>query len=433
MNCPQKGVKGFFTMGYLKNRQANLLIVLCWIAYVAAHIGRRNYSAGMTLIIDAFHAPEGTAGLVTSFFSVTYGVGQLINGLLSRWKHYNTKYVVSVALLVSSLSNLGMSFCSDVGAMKYFWLVNGIAQSSLWSSLIKTQGMYLSHNKIFRAVLVMSTTVALGTFTAYGMTALFSALGFSWQLVFWIATGIMILAAATWFIGMSRIERAPLECAKGDTPAEVGVTETKSRIPLGPVIVVSILIITLSAIFNGFVNEGIQSWTPKLLQQEFGMDSSLSILLTLLLPLLAIGGTAIVTTMRRKMPDVLGLNMIYYIVSALVLGIVFATLSLRSVPLTLIMLSIVSVMMSAINNIVTSVIPLISRDVIDSGVSAGVLDTFCYVGNSISAYLLGSIIESGSGWNHVILCLLLICVAGAAVGVISLFSSEARRRILHWN
>ena len=90
-------------------------------------------------------------------------------------------------------------------------------------------------------------------------------------------------------------------------------------------------------------------------------------------------------------------------------------------------------MMSAVNNIVTSIIPLISRDVIDSGMSAGVLDTFCYIGNSISATLLGSMIESGSGWQHVLLCLLLISAAGAATGGLSLFSSAARRRVLHWD
>lgn len=422
-------------MGYLKKRQANLLILLCWVAYVSAYIGRRNYSAGMTLIIDAFHAPEGAAGLVTSFFSVTYGIGQLVNGLLSRWKHYNTKYVVSAALLVSSLCNLGMSLCTDVGAMKYLWLINGIAQSSLWSSLLKTQGKYLSRQMISRAVLVMSTTVALGTFAAYGLTALFSALGCSWQWVFRIAAGVMIAAALSWFAGMHTIERAPLvQEALPDDCADAASEKAQNRkTPFGSVLLISVVIVALCAIFNGFVNEGIQSWTPKLLQQEFGVDSSLSILLTLLLPLLAIGGTALVTVMRRRFPDVLGLNMIYYLISALVLGVVIATLSLRNVPLTLILLCVVSIMMSAINNIVTSVIPLISRDAIDSGVSAGVLDTFCYVGNSISATLLGSMIEGGNGWNRVLFCLLAISAAGAVVGAFSLFSSKARRQILHWD
>ncbi len=426
-------------MGYLDKRHAKLLIFLCWLAYVGAYIGRRNYSASMSLIIDSLKAPETAAGLVTSFFSISYGIGQLVNGLICRWKHYNTQYVVSAALLVSALCNLAMTSTTDITLMKYFWLGNGIAQSALWSSLIKTQSRYLSRQMISRAVLVMSTTVAIGTFAAYGLTALFNALHISWIFVFWVASLVMIAAAVAWFVGMGKLADAAQRTLT-DSPeeTETDAVPTPEKIPdkrarLGAVLIISIIIVALSAIFNGFVNEGIQSWTPKLLQENFGVASSLSILLTLLIPLLAIGGTALVNFMRPKIPDVLGLNLIYYGITSIVLLIVILTLTAHSVPLTLILLCIVSIMMAAVNNIVTSVIPLISRDFLDSGMAAGLLDTFCYIGNSISAAFLGGIIESSHDWNRVMFCLLAVSLAGTVLGIFSLFSSKKRRQILNWN
>ena len=49
------------------------------------------------------------------------------------------------------------------------------------------------------------------------------------------------------------------------------------------------------------------------------------------------------------------------------------------------------------------------REHINSGLWAGVLNGFCYVGSTISSYGLG-VIADNSGWNAVFLCLLVACV-----------------------
>ena len=58
--------------------------------------------------------------------------------------------------------------------------------------------------------------------------------------------------------------------------------------------------------------------------------------------------------------------------------------------------------------------PLDRRALISSGFAAGLLNTFCYVGSTLSTALLGYIADHGS-WDRVFLCLLLFgavaCVA----------------------
>jgi len=51
--------------------------------------------------------------------------------------------------------------------------------------------------------------------------------------------------------------------------------------------------------------------------------------------------------------------------------------------------------------------PLFLRNKINSGMVAGILNGFCYVGSTISSYLLGVIVDH-YGWNYLLYMLLII-------------------------
>jgi sugar phosphate permease len=79
--------------------------------------------------------------------------------------------------------------------------------------------------------------------------------------------------------------------------------------------------------------------------------------------------------------------------------------SLKNPIILLVLFGVSAMLMSAINNVITSIIPLYMREKMDSGLLAGVLDTFCYVGSTLSTALLGFIADN-SGWSGVFNCLL---------------------------
>ena len=389
----------------LSNKKANFLIFLCWAAYTSAYVARLNYNASMVEILAQLGTTKEAAGIVSSFFFFAYGAGQLVNGLLS--KRYNTKISVTIALVASCLINFGMTFCNGIDAMKYLWFLNGVFQSILWSSLIKTLSDNLADNKLSKAVMVMSTTVASGTFTAYGLAALFSALDMKWTSIFYVAAAVVGVVAVVWFFGMTSIKKSNNETA------EIKTTE-KKKLSLTPAFVFSIVVILISAVANGFIKDGITTWVPSILKEEFGVPSSLSIIITLLLPVLSIFGASLVKVLHKKQKNENALNGIFYFASTVLAGLIILTLNLKSVPLTLALFGGTASLMAAINNVITSVVPLYSRDKIDSGLSAGLLNTFCYVGSTLATSLLGRIADT-KGWNDVFICI--ICFAGVAFAV----------------
>lgn len=381
----------------LSNKKSNFLIFLCWAAYTCAYVARLNYNASMVEILSQLGTTKEQAGMVSSFFFFAYGAGQLINGLLS--KRYNTKYSVAIALVASSIVNLSMTFCQDINSMKYLWLLNGAFQSILWSSLIKTLSDNLADNKLSKAVMVMSTTVASGTFTAYGLAALFSYLKMSWTSIFYVSSAVVGFVAVLWFIGMSTVQKSKAIAIKS-------VRASKNNLKLTPVFAVSIAVILISAITNGFIKDGVTTWVPSILKEEFGVPSSLSIIITLILPVISIFGTTLVNLLHKKEKNENVLCGIFYSSTLILIALIIFTVNLKSAPLTLALFAGIACLMSAVNNVITSVVPLYSRDKIDSGLAAGLLNTFCYVGSTMSTTLLGRIADT-KGWNDVFICILI--------------------------
>lgn len=402
------------TSNTLSNKKSNFLIFLCWAAYTSAYIGRLNYNASMVEILSQLGTTKEAAGTVSSFFFFAYGAGQLVNGLLS--KRYNTKYSITIALGVSAVINLAMTFCTGVDTMKYLWLFNGIFQSVLWSSLIKTLSDSLSDEKLPKAVMVMSTTVAAGTFGAYGLAALFSALQLKWTSIFYVSSAVVAVVAVLWFAGMSAIK-------KGGRISLTSEQKENKKLKLTPIFVFSLAIILVCAVANGFIKDGITTWVPSILKEEFGVSSSISIIVTLILPIISIFGATIVKKLHAKQKDVNILNGGFYLVSAVLAGLIMLTVNLKFVPLTLALFAGASCMMASVNNVITSIVPLYSRDKIDSGLSAGVLNTFCYVGSTLSTSVLGKIADT-SGWNNVFVCILIFAVVALAVCAVGVMAKK---------
>lgn len=389
----------------LSNKKSNFLIFLCWAAYTFAYVARLNYNASMVEILSQLGTTKEAAGTVSSFFFFAYGAGQLVNGLLS--KKYNTKYSVAAALAGSCIINIAMTFCQGIDAMKYLWLFNGVFQSILWSSLIKTLSDNLADSKLSKAVMVMSTTVASGTFIAYGLAALFSYLQLDWTLIFYVAAALIGATAVLWFAGMSTLQKAKKE-------SEIAEKRTSAKLSFTPVFAVGLIVILISAVTNGFIKDGITTWVPSILKEEFGVPSSLSIIITLLLPVLSIFGTSLVNALHKKKKDENALNAIFYFAAAVLSGLIILTLNLKSVPVTLALFGGIACLMAAVNNVITSVVPLYSRDKIDSGLSAGLINTFCYVGSTLATSLLGKIADT-RGWNDVFICILIFTAVSFAV------------------
>jgi OPA family glycerol-3-phosphate transporter-like MFS transporter len=392
-----------------------MLIFGCWLVYTAAYVGRLDYSASMVKIISELGISNDQGGLVYSCFALTYGIGQLINGLLC--KHYNPKFVITGALFASALANVFMPLSGDYRIMAALWLINGVAQSMLYSLIIRTLSKNIKSGSISRAIYTMSTTVAVGTALAYGISALFVALNM-WQLTFFTAASLLIAAAFVWVYIITQIEKAKKngELEEDDLPFGAAAKASTARGKVSTFFIVTLVLIAVTAISDGFIKDGVNNWLPKLLRDEFGVTDSLSIILTLILPLFSIAGTLMARKVYLKLRNHLLINGIFFGVAFLLSLGVYLIYPYRSVIFTMALFTGISCMMAAITNVITSMFPLDNRDKMDSGLLAGLLDTLCYAGSSAAGILLGKM-SQGLGWESVLITIFSLAFAAAAISL----------------
>ena len=156
----------------LKKSPADLLIYLCWLAYSISYVGKVNYAANITRIMDFFAVSKAEAGLAQTLFFFAYGAGQVINGLLS--KKYNIKWTVFFSLVSSALLNLAVGITPDFAIVKWLWLVNGFVLSMLWPLLIRTLSESVARKSLDRANVIISAAVACGTLLIYALSAIYT-------------------------------------------------------------------------------------------------------------------------------------------------------------------------------------------------------------------------------------------------------------------
>ena len=393
--------KAILTKNSNKHPDKNtLLIALCWLVYTCSYLGKLSYNANITKIEEVYAVSHSIAGMVSTFFFFAYGIGQIFNGVFCR--KYNIRLVVVASLFISGLMNILVAVSKDFTCVKYFWLINGVALSILWPSLIRLLSETMDSASIGRAVIVMGTTVATGTLIVYGLSALFVA-WFSYNVMFFVAGILLPLIAVIWFFSYPKLTK------KDNAPTENYSREVMTKSHLNSVFWISVCVLAFYAVVDNLVKDGLITWIPMILKEIYVLPDYVSILLTMILPILAIFGTSVAIALHKKIKDFVWLSSLLFFVSAMLILLVILCLPTGNVIITLSSLGLISCLMAGVNNVITSMVPLYWKDTVNSGLLAGVLNGFCYLGSTISAYGLGLVADNG-GWSSVFILLFSLCV-----------------------
>ena len=409
-------------MNRLKQKNgARFVLLLAWVVYTASYLGKLNYSANITQIMDFYDVSKAEAGIVPTFFFFAYGVGQIVNGILCR--KYNIKWTVFASLVLSSGINFIIAVSTDFSAIKWLWLANGFLMSMLWPTLIRLLSETLPAKDLGRSTVIMGTTVATGTLIIYALSSIYAAFG-QFKLAFYTAALVEVIVAVLWFGAYKNV----VETARVQHNDEIQQKVDDNSIGTknaSQTLFVLIGVLSFCAIGVNLIKDGLTTWVPAILKETGALSDSISILLTLCLPMLAIVGNTLTLSIHRKIPDYVKHCLVIFAVVMILVGGVIGSLSLNSVVLMLVGMVAINFLVSGLNGLITGLFPMYMREHLDSGRWAGVLNGFCYVGSTISSYGLGAIADR-YGWSTVFWCLFAVCLI--IVGVCGGYSLLVRKK-----
>ena len=402
------------------------LIWLCWLVYACSYVGKVNYAANINQVMAFYGVDHSTAGLAGTLFFFAYGVGQVVNGLLC--KRYHLKWMVFGSLLLSGAINLAVGLSSAFLPIQILWLLNGFSISVLWPSLIRLLSESLPRRDMSRASAIMGTTVAVGTFLIYALSAVFIKINF--KLSFFLPAVLFGVVSVVWLAAFPRAvarARAQEEDAEEVVAGTAVGTRTGAHGLLLPIVMLCIY-----GVATNLIKDGLTTWVPSILKEQYQLDASLSIILTLALPLCATFSNLFALSTHKRIPDFVWNCAALFMASGVVIACVLGGLSIESFWITLVGFAVVCFLISASNSLITGIFPLFMKGKVNSGLVAGILNGFCYLGSTVSAYGLGAVADA-RGWSAVFWVLLGVCGAVCVGALIYSAIKGALRRKAHSN
>ena len=409
------------------SRSAVALLFLCWLVYTCSYIGKLGYSANIVSIESDFEVTHAAAGMASTFFFFSYGTGQIVNGIFCN--RYRLKPLIFCILLISAMCNLVVGTINNFAVVKYLWLINGAVLSVLWPSLIRLLSETLKSEYFPKTVVVMGTTVAIGTFAVYGLSALFVSIG-NYRVIFYVASVLLPTFALAWIFLYDKLTNNCLGEKEKETQSAERLLENRgqnNKRKTGKTLLFSIISLGFFAIITNLVKDGLTSWVPVILKEQYGVSDSIGIILTLVMPVLALFGTSVAVLCNKKVHDFVDLcGIAFFLLTILTFCLRIAGEKNRGMVITLCCLAGVSLLTSAINNVITSMAPMYLKEQFNSGMLAGVMNGLCYVGSTLSAYGLGAFADS-RGWNDVFLFLASLSAVCVAVSLTYFIVNKKRQ------
>lgn len=391
-----------------KESGIRFLFLLCWCSYFCAYIGRLNYSAALTDMIQSEGFGKGEAGLIGTAFFFSYGAGQFVSGFLGD--RLPAKLLVFLGLFCSSICNLLMSQGRNIGVMIGIWCVNGLVQALIWSPMLRLVTDYCKAEVRPKLCAALNSAVPVGTMAAYGITA--AVLGMSgWRSVFLLGGVCLLVMSFVWLWGIMRVQRT-MPVQEKQTPVLQRAGQQQNTVD--GILVQSGLVFLLAALFvQGALKDGVTTWIPVYIQETYGVSPILAVAGTMVIPLCNLFGVWLAAAACRRMEqNEIVVSAVFFAVCSAALMVLWLS-SGKSMAASMGMLAVSTTTMMTVNTMLTAVLPSSFGRIGKASSMSGLLNSAVYSGGAVSAYGIGSMAGS-FGWTATIL----IWAVMAAVSVL---------------
>lgn len=398
-------------LGY-KSKDSAKLFLLCWIAYFSTYICRLNFSVCMPELTKNNILSETQIAAVSSAFFICYGAGQLFSGILGD--RVSPRILIFIGTFVSAISNLMifLLYSSHI-CLTLLWGLNGIVQSLVWSPILRIAGDYFDGKDRTKFGTDISTSVTLGTLASYGI-GLATLVLLPWRYVF-LTCGLCTLAASIfWFVETGKLKlynnTVKITTQKGDVSLSF-----KQFMKL--FITSGCLVMIIPIAIHGTLKDSVTQWIPTFFSDKFNFGTDISVLLTMVLPIVNVSGAYIARAINNKLQNVLKTSVVFFAVTMVFLALM-RIIGINSAVFSLLCVAVITTAMHAANVMFITMVPLSFTKYSCVSTVAGLLNATAYIGCGALNLVAGKVLSSSqSSWDGLFIFWLAICVAAIFVTV----------------
>ena len=398
--------------------KAKKITWLLAMVYFASYLLRKNFSVMLAAIVaSGFNAVE--LGVVGSAMTISYGAGQIINGILGD--KIKPQYMLTCGLLMATCCNFAMSFCTTVTLMAVVWFINGFAHAMLWPPIVRLMAMHMNDTEYGYAAVRISAASSVATIVLY-LLAPVMLNAMTWNKVIMCIGFAGIVIALAWILLNPRLlkkKEVPLSLEEG-APEAPKKAEAKKKVPLPAMVWVPIILIFMGIVLQGALRDGVGDWMPTYMAQAFDLDEGSAIITGVVPAVFSILSFTTFDLLHRKLlkNEVTCAAVIFeasvICAGALLLVNKFAPAGLLSGIASALLIGLLVACMHGINLMLITVVP--KRFIKSGKVStfSGLLNAATYVGAAVALPLFPALAENFD-WNMTIAAWIVIATLGAFV------------------
>ena len=395
-----------------KNMSAKTLTWLFVFVYFASYVTRINFSAIIQEVAtDTGLAKSALSGVLVCL-SITYGVGQIVNGWLGD--KIKPQRLIFYGLLIATAVNLVFPFFAfSVPLMCVFWAVNGFAQAMMWPPMVKILVGTMSEEEYGASVIKIYCGSSAGTIFVYLVSPLIIKL-WGWKAVFAVTSLIGVLSCVLWGVMQGK-----MVIGDGNKTQEVQETSAPAPFKFPKQAALPMLFIMIAITFQGMLRDGVTSWMPTYLAEVFQMDNATSILCTVSLAIFSIisyyaSGWIYRTFFRSETGCAISLYLVVLFFTALQylcfdFGAVFA----------IVCMTMTTAAIHGVNLMLISHVPKRFKKYGNISTISGVLNACTYLGSAIFTYGVAVLAES-LGWRATVGVWFIIGIFGCLCCLVAL-------------
>lgn len=401
---------------------------LCCLVYFMSYLTRLNYTAALAEICGALSIDRQSASLPITGCFVVYGAGQLLCGILGD--KVSPRNMIFTGLFLSSACNLCVSAVSSVHLLTALWCVNGFAQAMIWPPLIRIMADTLDEKAYQKCCIAVYGASCAGTIAVYLLVPVCVAV-LQWRTVFIISAVSGLIVCAVWFICITRLcggtassyPASDKSSARSSISAEIPARkQTNGNLVKNPrssrssseylflAMQAPLLLMLAAGIFHGILRDGITTWLPVYISESFGLNHSVSILTTAILPAFAIISVMLASKVLLRLKNEM-LAAAFMFSCAFIFCLILLPFQSSSAIVSVAMMTLMTGCMHGVNLFIISHAPKRFEKYGKISAISGILNAATYIGSALSTYVFAGISEK-FGWHTTILCWAAFLFAG---------------------
>lgn len=381
------------------------------VVYFASYMMRVNLAAVIQEIVTDTGFEKSTLSVILICLSVTYGLGQILNGFLAD--KIRPQNMIFFGNMISTIVNLTFPlFSHSVTSMAILWAINGFAQAMMWPPIMRIlvenfEGEEYNFAQIF---ITWGTTIA--TVFIYLAAPLLITLS-SWKTVFLVCGTVGIVGCVSWGLQKGRV---PVSVPKRSAEQKASPKE-KARIPAAAFL--PIVLVAIAVACHGMLRDGVTAWMPSYLAEVFTLGNSTAIFCTVALALFSGVAVTIVGAIYKKwFKSEIFCAFLIFLVAALASLVLFFFFQSGGALLAILMMTLITGCMHGVNFMLLSHFPKRFKQYGNVATITGTINACSHVGAAIFTYGIAVLAEK-IGWRFTVGVWILIAAVGLAVCLVA--------------